>query len=881
MPDSSEATGQAAARPRDDRDFVSFERSDIERPIPELFERQARRSPQALALVGDERDLSYDELDRLSNRIAQAILRCRGEGEEPVGLLFRQGPEAVAAILGVLKAGKIYVPLEPSQSASELRGIIAHCQPGLIITQDKTATSALELTSMAEHCLDYDGTVSEGPEEPPPLRLSADRDCYIFYTSGTTGPPKGVVDRHRNVLHNIMRYTNSLGIGADDRLSLIQSCGFSGTVSSLFSALLNGAAICPFDMQGRGIARLGRWLEEKRITVFHSTPAIFEQLMAQGGDFSSLRLIRLEGDRAAPRHIELFRSRFGPRCWLVNGLGLTEAGLVRQHFVTPSTPFDGDIVPAGRPVEDMEVDILDDAARPLPAGEIGEIAVRSRFLARGYWRRPDLTEAAFAPDPSGGGRRVYRTGDLGRLCADGRLDYLGRKDGRARLRGQWVDTAEIESALSSLDAVDQALVLVRDDERGAQHLVAYLVVDGGQPSIDGIRQRLAGRLPSRMIPSHYLFIESLPLDRNGKVDRRWLPAPRRERPPLDQGFVAPMSYEETLVAACFREVLNIDRVGIHDDFLDLGGDSLSAMQLLSAIEEKLGVECPDALISHTFSVTSLIGRLGQSDPETALVLIRAGDERPPLFAIHGISGYVLNYHRLAACLNPGRTIYGLQSRALTRRGQRDEDIEAMAAAYLAEIKTVQETGPYFLCGNCFGGLVAFEIAQQLRRQGHDVALVALIDTAFPGGVLSDFITRLVDPHHWRYLSRLPVKDWGAYFARRLRNLARWAAQSGKLWLNKAAREGRRGEGRSGQRLRSVLDRNGLAQANYRPRDYDGHIVLFCPGPLRNRRGWTRVASGGTTVVEIPYDGSPQTVPHLISDPYVAMLAAHLSDYLDA
>lgn len=363
MPDSGETIGQAIGRPRDDRDFVSFDKSDIDRSIPELFERQARRAPRAVALVGDERDLSYDELDRLSNRVAQAILCRRGEGEEPVGLFFRQGPEAVAAILGALKAGKIYVPLEPSQSASELRGIIAHCQPGLIITQDKT--SALELTSMAEHCLDYDAAVSEGPEDPPRLRLSAERDCYIFYTSGTTGPPKGVVDRYRNVLHNIMRYTNSLGIGTDDRLILIQSCGFSGTVSSLFSALLNGAAICPFDMQGRGIARMARWLEETRITVFHSTPAIFEQLMAQGGDFASLRLIRLEGDPTAPRHIELFRSRFGAHCWLVNGLGLTEAGLIRQHFVTASTPYDGDIVPAGQPVEDMEVDILNDAGRPL------------------------------------------------------------------------------------------------------------------------------------------------------------------------------------------------------------------------------------------------------------------------------------------------------------------------------------------------------------------------------------------------------------------------------------------------------------------------------------------------------------------------------------
>jgi non-ribosomal peptide synthetase component F len=244
-----------------------------------------------------------------------------------------------------------------------------------------------------------------------------------------------VFDNHRNVLHNVMRYTNNLEIGARDRLSLIESCSYSGTVSSLFSALLNGAAVCPFDLQGQGIARLASWIGRERITIFHSTPTIFEQLLATDREFDGLRMIRLEGDRAELRQISLFQSRFGAECVLVNGLGLTEAGIVRQFFVTPQTKVDGDVVPIGQAVEDMAISLVDSEGDDVEQGSVGEITIRSKYLACGYWKRPDLTEAAFLPDPNGGDTRIYRTGDLGRMHADGCLDYIGRKDFRAKVRG--------------------------------------------------------------------------------------------------------------------------------------------------------------------------------------------------------------------------------------------------------------------------------------------------------------------------------------------------------------------------------------------------------------------------------------------------------------
>ena len=872
---------ETAKQPCEDHGFVRFDKSDIERSIPEIFERQVRADPGRTAVGREGQALSYDDLNRLSNRIAHAILRRRADKEEPVALLFRQGAMAVAATLGSLKSGKIYVPLDLTQPLPELQKIMAHCGPSLVVAERATEALAGSLMDEAKHCLNVDTMAGEEPESNPGLVLQPDRVCYVFYTSGTTGPPKGVFDNHRNVLHNVMRYTNNLGIGAKDRLSLIGSCINSGTVSDLFCGLLNGAAVCPFDLKAEGIARLARWVESQRITVFHYAPAVFERLMAAGGTFDSLRIIRLEGDRTEPRQIRLFHSRFGSDCVLVNGLGLTEAGIVRQYFVTPRSEMVGDVVPIGHAIEDMEINLVDHEGRKVEPGGVGEITIRSKYLACGYWQRPDLTEAAFASDPDDGEKRVYRTGDLGRMAADNCLEFLGRKDFQAKLRGQWVETSEVEAALCALDSISQVLVMVRDDGLGAQQLVAYLVAAGPQPSIDGLRRALEESLPTAMIPSRYVFLDSMPLDRNGKVNRRALPAPGRHRPDLEQSFVAPRNREEEIVAECFCRTLNIDQVGVYDEFLDLGGDSLLATELLMRLEERLEVDCPAALVSQTFSVASLLSRLGQDYPETALVLIQAGDDRPPLFCFHNYSGYVLDYYRLAACLDPDRTVYGLQSRAFTRAGCQDARIEDMAAAYLTEITALEIDGPYHLCGNCFGGTIAFEIAQQLRREGRDVATLALIDTAFPGSFFYDMATRIQNPHWWRQLSRLPAWRWPLHFAQRFQKFARWAAARRKKWLL-AAMQGVPGTGhRPDSHDLGVLDRNKLAEVRYKPRRYDGEIHLICPGRPNDQRGWVGVAAAGCNVIEVPYDGQSEKSPHLTDEPYVGKLAEHMSAILQA
>jgi amino acid adenylation domain-containing protein len=580
--------------PRSPRCFVEFRREDTEQSVPERFEQQVTRFPDRIAIKTPDQLLTYNTLNQRANRIARAIREARGDTEEPVALVFTHGAPMIAALLGVLKVGKIVVPLEPAQPIARLSAIVEDSQAGLLVTDARSLPLAEGLTRVGVSILSVDEVAGARSGENLGLPLSPDRLMQIMYTSGSTGRPKGVVQNHRNVLHAVMRYTNPPRVVADDRVALLLSYARVAGMLQIFRALLNGAALFPFDLQQEGFARLADWLAREEITILQSIPSVFRhfaEILGGREQFPHLRLIHLGGDLVAKHDVELYKQHFAATCRLLNNFGATETATVRECFIDKTTVVPGNVVPVGGAVADVDVLLLDEDGQEVGTGQVGEIAVRSRYVALGYWRRPDLTRARFRSGP--GGARVYLTGDLGRLGPDGCLAHLGRKDAQVKIRGNRIDVAEIEMALLEQPGVLAVAVAVTDRESGDPSLVAYVVPRHGQPpGSEELRAYLKRVVPEFMVPSAFVCVEALPRTPEGKVDRQALATLGPVKPVLGGDSARPIEAVQRQLAEIWEDILKIHPVGVRDDFFELGGHSLLAVRMMDRIEQVFGRKLP-------------------------------------------------------------------------------------------------------------------------------------------------------------------------------------------------------------------------------------------------------------------------------------------------
>ena len=576
--------------------FIEFKKEEIEQSIAARFEKIVRQYQSLLALKARDLSITYDELNKAANRVARAILAERGEDNEPVAILVEHGAPVIVAILGVLKAGKIYVMLDALHPGARLRYILKDSQAGIIVTDDKNASLAGGLAENNARLLNIDKSDSIQTRENPELVISPDSLAYIMYTSGSTGQPKGVTQNHRNVLHAIRSYTNNIHVSPEDRLTLLHSCSTGSSLYHLFGSLLNGAALFPFDSKGEGVAPVIRWLLQEEISVFHSVPAFFHNFVSTltgAEDFPKLRLIHLSAAPASKKDVELYRKYLSPHSICAHTMGSTEATLIRWYFIDKRTEIPGNHLPVGYSVDDKEIILLDDNGGEVGFERVGEITIKSRYLSPGYWRKPQLTQAKFLPDPQGGDKHIYRTGDLGRMAPDGCLFHLGREDFQVKVRGYRVEVSEIEMALLEHAAIREAAVVGREIQSGDRQLVAYFVpTEQPAATVTELRNFLKDRLPDYMIPSAFVMLPALPLTPNGKVDRLALPAPEDTRPELDTAFAAPRTPIEEELAGIWAEVLSLDRVGIYDNFFDLGGHSLAATRVVSQVLKKFQIEIP-------------------------------------------------------------------------------------------------------------------------------------------------------------------------------------------------------------------------------------------------------------------------------------------------
>ena len=509
-----------------------FPRSELERSIPARFEQQTRWHPERMAVQDSASALTYRDLNRLANRIAHAILAKTGKGPEPVALLVANGIPVIAAMLGVLKAGKFYVALDASQSVDRMAAILAEIHPALLIADNAEMRLLSSLPFQHVPILNLDGLDPGLSEENPCLEIPADTLAFVLFTSGSTGTPKGVMQDHRYVLHLAMVYTNSGGISASDRLALLCPPGFAGAVRDIYCSLLNGAALLAYDVQREGLTALPAWLRQNRITVFFSVATMFRNLcslLSSEARFPAVRLIQLGSEPVYRGDVQLYQRYFPRDCRMIANLGGSEISPICQFPMDAETRIDGNTVPAGYAAEDIELLLLDAGGIPVEAGSPGEIVVRSRYLCHGYWNRPDLTAKAFLPDPEGGARRLFRTGEMGRLLPDGCLVHLGRCDFQVRIGDHCVTPAELEGFFTGTGLVREAAVTSWLDSAGRPNLAAWLVPvqPEAPPSVAELRALAAASLPGHMVPSIIVLVNSLPTTSSGKLDRRALPDPRR------------------------------------------------------------------------------------------------------------------------------------------------------------------------------------------------------------------------------------------------------------------------------------------------------------------------------------------------------------------
>ncbi len=709
--------------------------------IHQLFEAQAGRTPEATAAVFGPRQWTYRELNARANQLAH-YLRKLGVGPGvAVGICARRCAELPVFFLGVLKAGGVCLPLDPAYPSERLAYMQGDAQaPVLILGHGVEGDFAGSATLLRGG--DLERAISGESEQNPEVVVGPEDLAYIVYTSGSTGKPRGVLLPHRGMVNHHRSVVDLYGLTAQDRVLQFASISFDISIEEMYPIWSVGGTVVfaapDFSLQP---SQFVRWIGDNGITVVSAPTAYWHELVQELADRKlplpeSLRLLAVGGEKASTNVYSSWRQLANGRVRWINTYGPSEASVIVTAYEPPagaSLDPNADI-PIGRAIPNIHTYILDANLQPVPAGDTGELHIGGVGLARGYLNQPVLTAQKFIPDPFANepGARMYKTGDLARFLADNNIEFCGRTDDQVKIRGFRIEPGEIEAALSQHPDVHQAIVIAREDQPGAKRLFAYIVAKQAKPVAPRqIREFLKGRLPEYMVPTGFVAMESLPLTPNGKVDKRALPAPSADSFADSGNYVAPRNEMETRVAKIWEATLGIPRIGIADDFFELGGHSLLALRLMRRLEQAFGKNLPPSALFQASTVEKLTALLrGDAGAQTwrSLVPIQPGGRKPPFFCVHGLGGHVLRFGALALQLGEDQPFYGLQAHGLDGQHPCHTRVEDMAAHYISEIRALQPKGPYYIGGYSFGGAVAFEMARQLRRDGQDVAFLALLDT---------------------------------------------------------------------------------------------------------------------------------------------------------
>ncbi|HVV47386.1 MAG TPA: amino acid adenylation domain-containing protein [Bryobacteraceae bacterium] len=834
--------------------------------VHDLITAQAHETPAAVAAESGRRRLTYRELDEQSTNLARHLRSLGVAAESLVGVCMDRSLEMLVAVLGVLKAGGAYVPLDPGFPDERLAYMLEDSGAGVLIAGP----------GHAARFPDYSGKVVEieegmtfpegGPEGCG--AVTPENLAYVIYTSGSTGKPKGIMIEHRSLVNFLESMRREPGMNRDDVLLAVTTMSFDIAALELYLPLISGAKVVIADRaavtDGRELAKL---ITQRRITVMQATPATW-RLLLETGWTGNPRLRALCGGESLSR--ELADALLPRTAVLWNMYGPTETTV--WSLLTRVEPGTG-AISIGRPIANTTVYILDSQNRPVPVGVTGRLHIGGAGLARGYKNLSERTEQAFVanPLPECSGERIYHTGDLARYRSDGQLEFMGRADGQVKIRGYRIETAEIESVLRRHDSVADAAVIVRGTSEADKQLVAWLIPAKSdlQPVVE-IRKHAAAHLPAYMMPGTIHFVDEFPLTPNGKVDRRALAASTVASTPSPVDTVPPTPFESVLIRI-FEDLFEFTPISVNDNFFDLGGHSLLAARLVAKIEKETGHNIPVGTLFEAPTVRQLAGTIAGVTYKTASPLVRLNRDgdggREPLFCIHWLNAKLVTFQKITLLLRQDRPIYGLQIQLAEEEANNIRTIEDMASLYLREIRRQRPHGPYHLAGSCLGGVVAFEMARQLRAAGEEIGLLLMIDAPMPGQFLY--------LHRRNYLVEYFDRYFGEFLLSPFEAVKRWLRES--MRRLGSARE----KSSSSRATKQIAKISMDAAKQYHPQPYPGKITLFAcsDAPMRayedRRMAWHEVAQGGLEVHIVPGDHTTME-----QEPHVQVLANHFQKCFD-
>ncbi len=841
--------------------------------LPQLFETQVERTPDAVAVSMRQKELRYRELNARANRLARYLQTLGARPGVTVGIGLERSLEMVIALLAVLKTGAAYVPLDPEFPRDRLRYMSENASLAVVLTSaslaDRFDTQVCRLL-----CLDreMERIAQEADHNLGSIATPQDL-AYILYTSGSTGQPKGVEIPHRALVNFLSSILREPGCSAHDVMLSVTTISFDIFGLELYVPLVAGARV---EIADRAVAMDGRQLrdlcERARPTIMQATPATWRMLV-EAGWLGSKSLTVLCGGEALPS--DLAASLLDRSIALWNMYGPTETTIWSTLEKVERE------ITIGRPIANTDVYILDQYLQPVPIGVSGELYIGGHGLARGYRGQPELTTERFIPHPFSQElhSRLYRTGDLARYRVDGRIVHLGRVDHQVKIRGFRVELGEIEVALSRHPSIRQTVVTARDDRSGNKQLVAYVVCQGRlMPSQADLRSFLHSQIPDYMIPSLFMFLTEMPLTANNKIDRKALPAPTLAPSPAVV-HVAPSDHMHVQMAALWQQTFGINPIGIHDNFFDLGGHSLKAAQLFYLIEQVYGRHLPLATLFQAPTIATLTSVLTQNQwgpPWQSLVAMQPSGSGIPVFLVPGVGGDVLWFAQFARLLGQTHPVYGLQARGFDGNAEPFDSVPEMAQQYIAEIRTRFPEGPYVIIGACTGGLVAYEMAQQLVKQNAAVTLVIMnswhpssyrahqsdlsIERSLPLTILS--LATLTCDQLWH----APLKEWLPLMRRKYKKL---------LALFRTSPENEQRQHQI-KRIEQAMFR---AAARYMMRPYSGRILTFVASQRvtehDTRYGWRELAEGGHQTIEV----ATRRTADLLASPHVEEVVPHILRFI--